>query len=709
MKIDLHCHTKKIKSGEALTRNVTKELFVQKVVDADVGIIAITNHNSFDLEQFSNFSACVQSYCQIWPGVEFDIKDVSKKRWHLIIVANPKNVKAFNRVIHSLVDGKNQDSITFTMQQVVDAVKGLDVLYIPHYHKSPAISEEDWSILVSLIPETYRIFQETPDQRTLDVFANYQNHVIIGSDVTDWNKYEESTFAELRLPVQSFEQFELLAKRDNVIVQTLLGKKQVYHVIASPHPNVKFPLTIYQEMNVIFGPKGTGKSEILKSINIELQGQGLKCVNYKGADRDTEFKRFLSLADMTRDLSILHSENGEKALNQILEWTDSSPTLFTNYISWYETQEKNKNKDRMKITNATVLPPNPSKEFEVSKNDWKSIKLIEEQYGKIHIECYLDYDERIKFETILNKLLMRTKKKAISEFINIKATELANFSIEKIKQIADKNTDTKSFPSTTGFRNFAISRIKLKENINKCIKILEAEPVSKKKYLGTLEDKGKIYISSNYRMICKDSVSDEFDIGIRTLTPIWRKIISLSDNVFHSKITQEISELHSLCTENNIKNLLPFLGRSKTPVTENGEPYEPSNGEKGILLMQKKLDEDGDAYLIDEPELGMGSSYIEKCIRPKLSDLAKQQKIVIVVTHNANIAIRTLPYQSIFRDHKDGIFRTYIGNPFTNRLINTEDPSEVLSWKDESMHTLEGGPEAFYEREYIYESGSHQC
>lgn len=31
MKIDLHCHTKRIKSGDGSGRNVTKELFCKKI------------------------------------------------------------------------------------------------------------------------------------------------------------------------------------------------------------------------------------------------------------------------------------------------------------------------------------------------------------------------------------------------------------------------------------------------------------------------------------------------------------------------------------------------------------------------------------------------------------------------------------------------------------------------------------------------------
>ncbi len=49
MKIDLHCHTKAKKKGEGTARNVTPELFREKVANADVKIVAITNHNHFDL------------------------------------------------------------------------------------------------------------------------------------------------------------------------------------------------------------------------------------------------------------------------------------------------------------------------------------------------------------------------------------------------------------------------------------------------------------------------------------------------------------------------------------------------------------------------------------------------------------------------------------------------------------------------------------
>ena len=54
MKVDLHCHTKATK-GEGPKRNVTKELFADKIAAADIEIVAITNHNSFDSSNIRTF------------------------------------------------------------------------------------------------------------------------------------------------------------------------------------------------------------------------------------------------------------------------------------------------------------------------------------------------------------------------------------------------------------------------------------------------------------------------------------------------------------------------------------------------------------------------------------------------------------------------------------------------------------------------------
>ena len=78
MKIDIHTHTKKTKQGDAETREIGSDEFHEIVSSTEVKIIAITNHNVFDIEQYQEFITEVVDDFQIWPGVELDVIKDSK-------------------------------------------------------------------------------------------------------------------------------------------------------------------------------------------------------------------------------------------------------------------------------------------------------------------------------------------------------------------------------------------------------------------------------------------------------------------------------------------------------------------------------------------------------------------------------------------------------------------------------------------------------
>lgn len=66
MRIDLHCHTKKTKRGDAETRNVTTELFKEKILNSNIKIVGITNHNVFDIIQYKELKDSVIDFSQVW-------------------------------------------------------------------------------------------------------------------------------------------------------------------------------------------------------------------------------------------------------------------------------------------------------------------------------------------------------------------------------------------------------------------------------------------------------------------------------------------------------------------------------------------------------------------------------------------------------------------------------------------------------------------
>lgn len=704
MKIDLHCHTKRIKSGDGEGRNVTPELFREKVMNADVKIVAITNHNAFDYEQYVILRDTVADFCAVWLGVEIDILGSNKKKFHLIVVANPDNAEAFAKGVSTLFAEQNLETCKLNLQEVYDALHGYDVIYISHFHKTPGISEEDRLALQTIVGDSSRVFGETADHRSLGVFANHDFSVLIGSDVKEWTHYEECTFAELRLPVDSFAQFCLLAKRDNVVVDTLRNKKQAYELTASPYKNVKFPLRVFTDVNIIFGQKGTGKSEILQSLYLDMLGRGVSCEKYTGSEKDEDFGDLLKIRDMEQDLTKLGASYCEDEFKAIFEWCDIVPTLFTNYSNWYATKDNNANKSRMKITESANLGEPDLPELGGHIRDYKNVKSAVKGIEKINVEEYLLPEDAASLRGLLEQLRESICGGLKADVIEKYAYHLTDYSIEHIKLHADKNSDTVSKPSSSGFRDFAAGRLKLRKMIDTILTNLAATEYNEREYLGELEGKGKIFINKRYRMLCSASKTAEFKTGIIGLRDLVAMLTKAREEIFNANLAVTLAAFAEKCAEMKITSLKAFLGLSKQIVLASGDEYKPSNGEKGILLLQQKLGREADAYFLDEPELGMGNSYIDTNIRPLITSLAKRHKVVVVATHNANIAVRTLPYTSIFRVHQNGVYTTYVGNPFNDLLVNIEDAEDVRSWTTESMHTLEGGKDAFYERKSIYES-----
>ena len=708
MRIDLHCHTKKVKTGDAYTRNVTKDKFFQKIIEAEVKIVAITNHNQFDYEQYKELKNATEGYCDIWPGIEHDIigkvdQKGNYKRGHLIVIANSKNVELFNVQVQELIKDEDVNTFQIGVKKVYDMLGICDCIYIPHFHKEPKLSDEDIQELGELLPDSSRLFKETSDYRSLGVFSNFDYSVIIGSDVQDWDKYENSKFADIRLPVQTFEQFCLLAKKDTQIIDTLLNQKRKKEISVSPYKKVNFKLPFYEDINIIFGQKGTGKTEILESLKKYYIENGISMESYKGNEKDTDFSKMLKVNDVIATPDKLQLDSMRQQFTDIYNWKEELPTSFEKYISWMETKDNNKNKGRMKITECVHIEEG-IRDRKLDLN-YKYLKeFTESTFEKIDIKKYLGEQDSEILMTLLEKLCKNINDAKMQKWNSDKSIKLTNWSIDKIKAIADKCSDTISKPSSAGFYDFAMERFKLFENVEEICSAFSAVDKVEKEYLGNLEEKGDIYIQTRYRMLTKESRTDEFKLGITILKNCKTVINEIKKAILEENISEEISSFQEFYDE-GIKDIGAFIGVSKETALENGEIYKPSNGERGILLMQKLLDSEKDVYILDEPELGMGNSYITSNILPRLIDLAKRRKTVIIATHNANIAVGTLPYISILRTHENGMYKTYVGNPFYDELRNIDDETDVKNWTQESMHTLEGGKNAFYDRKDIYESG----
>jgi predicted ATPase len=179
------------------------------------------------------------------------------------------------------------------------------------------------------------------------------------------------------------------------------------------------------------------------------------------------------------------------------------------------------------------------------------------------------------------------------------------------------------------------------------------------------------------------------------------QIETISKHIYSNSLFEKISELKDIESSELVTSINDLYLFHRHFIL-NGEPYIPSNGESSMVLLHNELMKDKEIYLIDEPEKSLGNDYISEVIVPLIKERARSGKKVIIATHDANIAVRTLPYNSIYREHDINGYYTYSGNPFSNSLVCNRNTKDNLDWKLISMKTLEGGKSAFGERGKIY-------
>ena len=706
MKIDLHCHTIKTKKSDGINRNVTVEDFSKYMKDLEIKIVAITNHNYFDLKQYNEFSESAKETTMVWPGIELDIKQ-KPKDGHMIVICDPKNKEEFSKIFDMPKD--KADDYSIDIKTLGEKTKKLNCIYICHYYKKKPVINDDiiLDIEKSGIDET-RIFKEPSNYKTLGIFATFNNNVIIGSDVQDWNKYKECNFSNLKLDVDSFNQFLLLSKKEPTIITTLLNKKNKEKFNMKPHNSVSLSIELYEDINIIFGDKGTGKTEMLKSLEQSMINKNMNVVAYYGNEKDSEFDKLINRDDYFINDTKLFNEKVKDAFDYIYSWNDVDPTSLKDYIEWYETKDNNENKKSLKICDLLNLDVIDKKIYNKETDRLKKIDDFIEYINSDNSNYGLSDVEFIQLKDLLTKIQVNQSTFKKNAWIDKYSTDLVNYSIDKIKNITAMHSQSKSVPSETGISKFIKNRLCLKENIDIVLDYLNnTTDIVKEKYLGNLVDKGNIYKYTKFKLLDSNgekSVASEFSTNKITDLREIKKILEIcKENIYNDVLIQKIEELKTL--DVIIKDGLEFVGVTKYVGIESGDVYKPSQGEKSMLLLNLKLNQDADNYILDEPELSLGNQYISSTIVPILNKLANARKRIVIATHNANIAVRTLPYLSILRTHNNGIYNTYLGNPFTNKLIDIDNENNILDWKEESLNILEGGEEAFEERSFVYEAG----
>jgi predicted ATPase len=710
MKIDIHVHTKKIKKGDAETRNISPPKFNQIIRNTDVKILAITNHNHFDLVQYEEIRDLANDVCQIWPGIELDIFE-NNKRAHLLVIVNPKSVLAFNEKCLEILNDKHPDSFTISIQETAELFDELDCIFIAHYAvKKPNLGDEEIDLLSKLITNPKRIIKEATNSISAGIYISHGHNSIYGSDVHDWSNYEVDSdlLPELRLSVDSFEQFCLLLEKDESTIDTILNKKEKESIVINPFTAAEIiELDIYNDINILFGSKGTGKTEILDSLSEYFNNKGHRTIVYKSNDKHLNEVFDIRGIEFNCDVSDFDINECIEEIEFLKNVVEVDVTNLIRYKQHFFEIETNKIAQQLKIKSIIKIDEENSKRrvIEIENLIFKFNDFQNFIENNRKIEDYADEDLLAELLEIIKSIILRFKSEFNDQFLDAKSIKLLNQIVEKFNIEIAKKTGVPQKPSSTGFADYARNRIKIERVIIEIKKSISSKIDPIKEYAGSLGNKGDLYcktilviqdglfVNGAYQTVKKINKTPQKDFG--------RIIDLISKHIYSNDLFEKIAELNQIENIEMIKNISDLLQFNKN-FTLNEEIYHPSNGESSMILLHKELMEDKEIYLIDEPEKSLGNDYINDVIVPILKDKALLGKKVIIATHDANIAVRTLPYNSIYRLHENGLYYTMIGNPFFNKLKCIYGTREDLDWKEISMKTLEGGKSAFGERGKIY-------
>jgi ABC-type Mn2+/Zn2+ transport system ATPase subunit len=705
MKIDLHCHTKKLKTGDGTARNISPKDFAQKMLNNDVKVCAITNHNRFLVDEYDRILATESDFL-ILPGIELDVKMPTEehKRCQFILVCNPDKKKEFVEVF----DEEERDPETYCMQYAnlltnIKKFESKDILIIPHFGgKEPCISEDQLHQLKKDIAG-YVIIVEPSNIRTMGILNAHDELSLVGSDVRDWSNYPEKPLPELKFKIDSFLRLYELAKDPKKIIKDLLDNSEKQQIEITEGTK-KATAPIFNDINIIFGGKGSGKTELLtKFIIPSLEKSGVKFIFHDGVD---SVKNYKDMIDHYEDAFEIDPESSTKVAELfekvVKHKEEPEKSIVQKYYKANSDKVKIESQKRFKKLDATFSPTETGKIEDIIKSAASDLRTINKVF-EINDRVERNKSEKKILLDALNVLKSDVNSNSINKCRKLFSEKNAKLFIDGLKDTFKKKTGKNSKSTEIGFAKVVSARLNLLTTNGELNKALKGMTVSEKYDLGELPSHGMITLNVGVIVMKSD---EKYYAGspfpkkdITKWRDVIKKIRNMTIGEFGKSNNYFTNDESSIFGSDFVANVVK---KSSCMTKSDGTEYMPSSGEQSILSISSVLkSNDYDYYIFDEIERGLGNKYIAEQLIPEIKALRDRNKTVILSTHNANIAITTLPSGTIYCNYpNEDIY--YEGNLYSDELTGVFDKKSKLRWNETALNHLEGSNELFGIRRNIY-------
>lgn len=719
-KIDLHIHTQNCKQGDGKKREISPEDFVEKMRENSVEICSITNHNKFDIDEFREIKA-LDEELTIFPGMEIDVLLPGDNHRHIIVIVNPDKAKNFDDIFDA--PDRDYDTYIINYEDFITKVTSFDssdIIVVPHFYlkdKQRGVTEEEANKLRSDL-EKYIVILEPKSLQAMGIINAHNDLALFGSDVKDWKEYGKITLPEIKYKIDSFAKFYKLAENPSLFVKNILAETKKYEVTtyegSENFKSLTSPVEIFEDINIVFGEKGSGKTIFVKNyIYPTLKGLGKNVFLHEGKNYNTEYQTVIDELGDNVVIDEEHLNEIKQTIKMILAYSElNNYDGLQQILEFNNSQLRNKNAMRIQKRNATVSSVS---NIETVQSTLREAKL---QYNKIDDVKLINNttkrdscDDKNNLDTNLELLkydIFKNTKESVKKYFSNKGSIQT---INSIKDSIKKQTGSDSKPTHIGFSDLVGRRLGRIKNNQKLITLLREVEKIKISSLGELPQKGKVKLKTEIKVLSETEIytsQSDFDRnGIVARRELMKKF-----NQFYMKANFHDINKYFDANEKAI-DVDDFVGkiikRFNKVQLENSHGqlrnYDPSEGEKAILSISAILENNQfDFYIFDEIERGLGNYYVSSYLIPKIKGLRDRGKTIIISTHNANIAINTLPSQTVFCNYnvEQDMPVFYVGNMYSNTLTNSTNQQDKLRWETVALKYLEGSEEMFTNRRDIY-------
>lgn len=703
MRIDLHTHTQKCKTGDGKKRKISPEDYVTKMAEQNVMICAITNHNKFDKSEYDQI-VTLNPNLTLFTGIELDV-DFHDERRHIVVIGNPKGVGKF----HATFDGdptRVYDTYSITFDDFVNKIELFqpnEIIVIPHFmDKDRGFKIHEKEELFGRLSD-YVVILETAKLRSMGIVNDHEEHLsLIGSDVKDWDKYSGIDLPEIKFNIDSFEKFYELASDAKSFVKNFLNGAPKHNIHVN---NLGEEIVIFDDINILFGEKGSGKTVLLKNyVYPYFCDAGKKVFLHEGKDYGKLYDDILRNHENTVTIDDDLYSVIIKETDYILQYSEhNNQNFIQGYVSYRVDTTKNKNSERILKTSST-FSNNIADTFETAISYAESYSRQITKVVDINALVRADGNSKDKelLDSELRKLSAEIQQRVVKKYKDIFIAQNTEQFLTTLKQSLRKKIGKGSKPNNIGFSKLVSQRLARYQSNKIFLDALCDIQVIQSTNIGSLPGKGEVAFETSVITLSesdrhkKDSVFDKLKIVQNR--KIIRKLHNFSTSDFLAINEYFDSQDKAMTGAGFAREIVKKNSVIKIP---GNDCYLPSEGEQAILSISGLLESyNYDCYLFDEVERGLGHKYISDYLIPRLKKLRDAGKSIVLSTHNANIAVNTLPSQVIYCNYPDDN-DYYIGNMYSNELTGIKD-GVIQSWEEKALIHLEGSEEMFSRRRNIY-------